>query len=62
MHQDIDIQQHDHPAAEDTAYVAQQFRAYNDQQCGIFPAKELHLFAYAPDRQIIGAQPAPGTN
>jgi hypothetical protein len=26
----------------------------DEQQSGIFPSKELHLFAYAPDRQIIG--------
>ena len=53
MHPDIDIQQHNHPAAEDIEYVSQQFRAYNDQQSGVFPSKELHLFAYDPDGQII---------
>lgn len=54
MHHDIDIRQHDHPSVDDTAYVYQQFRAFNDQQSGIFPSKELYLFAYAPDEQIIG--------
>ncbi len=54
MHHDIDIQQHDHPPANDLAYLSQQFRAFNDQQSGIFPKKALHLFAYAPDQQIIG--------
>ena len=49
-----DIQHHDHPSADDTTYVYEQFRAFNDQQSGIFPSKDLHLFAYAPDRQIIG--------
>ena len=54
MHYDIDIRQKDHPLTEDTAYVRQRFRSFNDQQSGIFPSKELHLFAYAPDQQIIG--------
>ncbi len=54
MHQDIDIQQHDHPSTDDTAHIRQQFLAFNDQQSGIFPSKELHLFAYAPDQQIVG--------
>jgi len=54
MHHDIDIQQYDHPSADDLAYISQQFRAFNDQQSGVFPSKDLHLFAYAPDRQIIG--------
>jgi ribosomal protein S18 acetylase RimI-like enzyme len=55
MHHDIDIQQQDHPSADDLAYVSQQFRAFNDQQSGVFPSKALHLFAYSPDRQIVGA-------
>ena len=54
MHQDIDIQQHDQPSDDDMAYISQQFRAFNDQQSGIIPSKALHLFAYSPDRQIIG--------
>lgn len=54
MHHNIDIQQQDDPSVDDTAYVRQQFLAFNDQQSGIFPSKTLHLFAYAPDRQIIG--------
>ena len=53
MHQHIDIQQHDNPSAEDRAYLSQQFRAFNDEQCGIFPSKELHLFVYDLDHQII---------
>jgi len=51
---EINIQQQDQPLAEDRAYVSQQFRAFNDQQCGVFPSKEVNLFAYAPDQQIIG--------
>jgi len=51
---DIDIQQPDQAAAEDIAFISEQFRAYNDRQSGVFPSKALHLFAYAPDRQIIG--------
>ena len=54
MHHDIDIHQSDHPSKDDAAYIRQQFREFNDQQCGIFPSKELHLFAYGPDQQIIG--------
>jgi ribosomal protein S18 acetylase RimI-like enzyme len=54
MHRDIDIQQHDHPSDDDMAYISQQFRAFNDQQSGIISSKAPHLFAHAPDRQIIG--------
>ena len=54
MKKDIDIQQHDNPSSDDLAYLSQQFRAFNDQQSGIFPSKELHLFAYSTDQQIIG--------
>ncbi|MCP4425143.1 MAG: GNAT family N-acetyltransferase [Chloroflexi bacterium] len=54
MPHDIDIQQQEHPSTDDTAYVRQRFRAFNDRQSGIFPAKELHLFAYTPDQQIMG--------
>ncbi len=54
MHDNIDIQQHDHPSAADVAYLSKQFMAYNAQQCGEFPSKDIHLFAYAPDGQIIG--------
>jgi ribosomal protein S18 acetylase RimI-like enzyme len=54
MDQDIEIQQYDDPSDDDMAYISQQFRAFNDQQSGIIPSKTLHLFAYAPDRQIVG--------
>ncbi len=54
MRHDIDIQQQDQPSADEIAYVSKQFRAYNDQQSGIFPSKSLHLFAYSSDRQIVG--------
>ena len=54
MHHTIDIEQHDHPTEEDVAYLSQQFRAYNDQQSGVFPSKSLHLFAYTSNHQIIG--------
>ncbi len=54
MHQKIDIQQHDHPSAKDVAYFYQQFRTFNDQKSGSFPSKALHLFAYGPDKEIIG--------
>ncbi len=54
MHYDINIQQQDHPSIDDTAYVRKKFRAFNDQQSDIFPSKELHLFAYAPNQKIIG--------
>ena len=54
MHEDIIIQQHDHPSAKEIAYLSQQFRAFNDQQSGIFPSKDIHLFAYSAGQQIIG--------
>jgi len=53
MQKNIRIQQQDHPSLEDKKYVSQQFIAYNDQQSGVFPSKELNLFAYAPDGQIV---------
>jgi ribosomal protein S18 acetylase RimI-like enzyme len=54
MRLDIDIQQHDQPSTDDIEYVSRQFRAYNDQQSGVFPSKELHLFAYDPEGQFVG--------
>jgi ribosomal protein S18 acetylase RimI-like enzyme len=54
MQLDFDIQQPDHPSAEDIEYVSQQFRTYNDQQSGVFPSKELHLFAHDQNGQIVG--------
>jgi len=42
------------PPTDDLAYLSKQFRAFNDQQGGVFPSKDLHLFAYAPDGQVIG--------
>ena len=54
MHHDITIRHEDHPPTDAMTYVYQQFRAFNDQQSGIFPSKEVHLFAYASDQQIIG--------
>ena len=47
------IQQQDHPSKEGKKYVSQQFIAYTNQQSGVFPSKELNLFGYAPDGQII---------
>ena len=49
-----EIRSLDHPSVEDTMYVYQQFRAFNDQQSGIFPSKDVHLFAYASNQQLIG--------
>jgi GNAT superfamily N-acetyltransferase len=54
MQQEIDIQQQDEPVAEEAAYVRRLFRAFNDQQSGVFPSKELHLFAYGPEKQVRG--------
>ena len=54
MQHEIDVQQHDNPSAKDLAYLSQQFRAFNDQQSGIFPSKDLHLFAYSAGQKIIG--------
>ncbi len=54
MHHNIDIQQQDHPSADDAAYIRNKFIEFNDRQSGVFPSKELHLFAYGPEQQIIG--------
>ena len=53
MHHGLNILQPDHPSADDIAYLSQQFMAYNDQKCGVFPSKALHLFVYDSDQQII---------
>jgi ribosomal protein S18 acetylase RimI-like enzyme len=54
MPDDIEIQQPDHPSGNDTAYVYQQFRAFNDRQSGLFPSRDLHLLAYASDQKLVG--------
>jgi ribosomal protein S18 acetylase RimI-like enzyme len=54
MHPNITIQQQDHPSEDDITYLSQKFRTFNDKQCGVFPSKALHLFAYSPDQRIIG--------
>jgi ribosomal protein S18 acetylase RimI-like enzyme len=53
MQPKVTIQQHHHPPAADLDRVYKQFRAYNDQQAGIFPRKDLHLFVYAEDGKVI---------
>ena len=53
MQRKFDIQQQDHPSADDISFLSKQFMSYNAEQCGDFPSKELHLFAYGPDKQII---------
>ena len=50
----INNQQIDHPSTADREYLSRQFRLYNDQQSGVFPAKDLHFFAYGEESQIIG--------
>jgi ribosomal protein S18 acetylase RimI-like enzyme len=54
MNSGIDIQQRDEPSLEEATYVSRQFREYNDSQAGSFPSKDIHLFAYAEDGQIVG--------
>jgi ribosomal protein S18 acetylase RimI-like enzyme len=54
MPDNIEIQQSDHPSADDTAYIYKQFRAFNDQQSGTFPSRDVHVFAYASGRELIG--------
>jgi len=49
----IDIQQPEQPSEDDKTFVSQQFRAFNDQQSGIFPEKDINLFVYGPNRQVI---------
>ena len=53
MPRNIEIVQQENPAEEEAAFISQQFQAYNASQCGEFPSREIHLFAYGPDRQII---------
>jgi len=50
---DINFQQFEDPPQEDLDYVREQFLAFNDRQCGVFPAKALNLFVYGPEEQII---------
>ncbi len=54
MRPDVDIQQRDQPAEDEMAYVSRQFRAFNDQRGGVHPSKPLHLFAYGPDKEVLG--------
>jgi GNAT superfamily N-acetyltransferase len=54
MQHGITIRYPDASASDDTRYVYQQFRAFNDQQSGIFPSKDVHLLAYAPEHQLVG--------
>ena len=54
MQHEYDIQQTEDPAAEDTRYIRERFRSFNDQHGGVFPSKDLHLFARRPDGQIVG--------
>ena len=54
MHHNIEIQHQDHHSADDAAYIRKKFIEFNDRQSGVFPSKELHLFAYGPEQQIIG--------
>ena len=53
MSNDIKIQQFEDPPQEDLEYVREKFLAFNDRQCGVFPAKALNLFAYGTEEQII---------
>lgn len=53
MLKNIEICQDDSPSKEDAAYVSKQFVAFNDRQSGVFPSKEIHIFARTPDRQVI---------
>lgn len=50
----MEIVQQDHPNPEETAFVYGRLRQHNAANTGEFPRKSLHLFAYGPDRQVIG--------
>ena len=56
MPRNIEIVQQENPAEEEAAFISQQFQAYNASQCGEFPSREIHLFAYGLDRQIIAGR------
>lgn len=46
--------QQDTPDAEATAFVYARLRQHNLAHTGKLPQKSLHLFAYGPDRQVVG--------
>ncbi len=54
MANDIEIIQQDHPTEDETGFVYGKLRASNKLHTGELPYKSLHLFAYGPERQIVG--------
>ncbi|MGI9583981.1 MAG: GNAT family N-acetyltransferase [Acidimicrobiia bacterium] len=54
MHPDVDIRLRDDPSPDELAHVSRHFRAYNDKHGGRFPSKDIHLFAYGTDGEVVG--------
>ena len=53
MQKTFEVQQQENPSLEDTSYVRDRFIEFNNQQSGIFPSKEVHLFARDSSDQIV---------
>jgi len=54
MPDDFNIEQQENPSKDDLAYVQKRFIQFNNEQSGEFPAKDLRLFAYDSEKNIIG--------
>ena len=50
----MEIIQQDNPDADETEFVYAQLRQHNLAHTGQLPRKSLHLFAYGPDRGVVG--------
>jgi ribosomal protein S18 acetylase RimI-like enzyme len=54
LHNQFEIRQPETPSDEDIEHVSKHFRAFNNEQTGELPKKELHIFAYGPNGNVIG--------
>lgn len=54
MEHDILITLKECPAKNEREYVTKRFVDFNNRQSGVFPYKELNIFAYSPQNEIIG--------
>ena len=53
MHKNLTFKQYDDPPPDVFNYVRNQFLAFNDQQCGVFPSKALNIFVHTPQKELI---------
>lgn len=51
---DVEIIQQEHPSEEETQFIYGQLRTSNRVHTGELPYKSLRIFAYGPERQVVG--------